>query len=1089
MNKTDWQRRSALFDEVVDLPAADRDSWLTSLAAREPDHVEAVKKMLAHYDRDVDRANRTTAPSPPTLGMAGVHAHDFVAKLDAATSEDGGANLQLQSGEEIGAWQLERKIGEGGMGAVWLAKRRDGHFEGRSAIKFLRAGLGKTEVVERFLRERRLLARLTHPGIARLLDAGTYKGEPYLVMEFIDGQPITAWAAEHALRVVDRVALILKVCHATEHAHGQLIVHRDLKPSNVLVSSKGEPSLLDFGIAKLIDDDSDDYGTALTRMTGRGYTLGYCAPEQITGEPTGVAADVFSIGVLMFELLTGAMPYKPEREGRAALEHAIVHTDARSVSKVLDEPVSDAKRRPVDAARARGDLEAIVAKALRAQPADRYTTVSALADDLDRWMNSLPVLARRSKWQYTTLLWLKRNRALAAVTAAAFIAVGTGMVASLWQADRASDEARRADLEKETAIEQRRRAEAATSQATAALADANAQKIRASAEALRADQEAADAKRALQIAARNELRANQAAEASAQSLSRANAAAKRTESAKQFLAGMFDSRRFERYEPGKRGEFPVKELITQSAQDLRNAKMDPDLKAELLGEASGLFRNIDEEAAAITAAQDALALAKPLRNSSPSVYRNAVLALVFAPFNATQNAEAMPLLLEVIADMEHEKLTETSLYADAIMQRGEATYGSKGPASEGRNDMRSAAGIFEKLGRRTDQAYALSRWAIMTDLAGDSAAALPEFARAINLYKAAGESGAKLAQLQLRYASALRRAERIEEAFANFESAIAINERVLGKGHSRTLDAKLAFGFVLVNYGEPARGIAMVNDAYEQSKAQGFPPATVFRASSTLARAMVGEGDPAKIMQLASESRDFYRTNKRAVGEVSNLETMAQAALFSENFADAVRLADEADETADRAYGKSGVQRDVTRVAKAFVLTAANHANALSFIDQTMKGLTATRGVSSNRVLLQCYRAQVLVSLGRLSEAAVEIETVRAEAEADGLRLAATFYMVEIELVRARRPAGDVVAILRKLLQARIKGNGAGSFQSQMVRLELATELARQNRQADAERVLADVPAAFDVAMVPPIKQGKLAEGITLLLSGRAARG
>jgi eukaryotic-like serine/threonine-protein kinase len=397
-----------------------------------------------------------------------------------------------------------------------LADRHDGNFEGCAAIKFLRTGLGKSEVVERFLRERRLLARLQHPNIARLLDAGAYQGEPYLVMTYVEGSTITAWAAAHSPTVAGRVALILKVCRAVEYAHGQLVVHRDLKPSNVLVGANGEPVLLDFGIAKLIDDEDFDHSTALTRMTGRGYTLGYCAPEQITGEPTGVAADVFSLGVLLFEMLTGAMPYKPEHEGRAALEHAIVHSIARTVSKVLDDPRSAASARPVDADRSRGDLESIIAKALRAQPADRYASVGALIDDLDRWMGSRPVQARHGNWQYAAALWLKRNRALAAVAALAFISVCAGLVAALWQADRASAEARRADAQREVAVGEQRRAEIATAQATAALADANQQKALATAEAQRADQEAAEARRAQQIAASNELRAKQSAEAASE---------------------------------------------------------------------------------------------------------------------------------------------------------------------------------------------------------------------------------------------------------------------------------------------------------------------------------------------------------------------------------------------------------------------------------------------------------------------------------------------------------------------------------------------------------------------------------------------
>ena len=540
--------------------AADaRAAWLAALEKSEPGHVAALKKMLAQIDLDQTDPQRDTPPS-----LIGVGTREFEATLDAAT----GTDLQLQAGDEVGAWRIEKKIGEGGMGAVWLAARHDGHFEGRAAIKFLRTGLGKTEVVERFLRERRLLARLTHPGIARLLDAGTYKNEPYLVMEYIDGTPITTWAAEHAPRVAERVALMLKVCRAAEHAHGQLIVHRDLKPSNVLVNSNGEPSLLDFGIAKLIDDEDDDYGTALTRMTGRGFTLGYCAPEQITGEPTGVAADVFSMGVLLFELLTGTLPFKPEpgREGRVAIEHAIVHNDARSLGRALDEPHSaSARLRPIDASKARGDLEAIVAKALRKNPADRYLTVSAFADDLDRWLGNLPVLARRGNWQYMTMLWLKRNRALAIVATAAFIAVSAGMVAAIWQAERASDEAQRADQEKEVAVEQRRRAEIATAQATAALAESD----RAKGAALQAEQQAD----------RNAVLARQSEAAAAASSKSAQTETAKAKAVNQYLVTLFESADPEHTKGEK---LTAREVLDTGAKSLAaQFANDPETMAEL----------------------------------------------------------------------------------------------------------------------------------------------------------------------------------------------------------------------------------------------------------------------------------------------------------------------------------------------------------------------------------------------------------------------------------------------------------------------------------------------------------------------------
>lgn len=445
MNESLWKRRTALFDIAAELLPTEREAWLTALAVNEPEHVEALKKMLHELERATSDQVKSKTPNHDSTSLLGLDASDFEARLDSATAP----NIQLHPGLEIGAWRLTQAIGQGGMGEVWLAERRDGNYEGRTAIKFLRTGLAKAEIVERFLRERRLLARLTHPGIARLIDAGTYLDEPYLVMEYVSGQTIIKWSQQFAPRVADRIALILKVCRATEYAHNQLVVHRDLKPSNILVNDAGEPSLLDFGIAKLIEDDDAgvDNDTALTRLTGRGYTLGYCAPEQILGEPTGVASDVFSIGVLLFEMLTGALPFKANQAGRAALEHAIVHHDALSLPSVLDtklEMDSAFKLRPIDAENARGDLALIIAKTLRKNPQDRYASVHALASDLDAWVHQKPISIRGEERSYRTRLWLQRNWKFASLASTAVLAIAVGLGFSLWQRSEALAEAARA---------------------------------------------------------------------------------------------------------------------------------------------------------------------------------------------------------------------------------------------------------------------------------------------------------------------------------------------------------------------------------------------------------------------------------------------------------------------------------------------------------------------------------------------------------------------------------------------------------------------------------------------------------------------
>ncbi len=566
-----WQRRAALFDEACDLSENARINWLAALSSNSPDDVVVVTKMLADYDHANSHAQTN-------LKIGGAAAQEFTAHLATATATK---TSNLAAGEAVGPWQLLHKIGEGGMGEVWLAQRADSLFEGRAAIKFLRADLGlqgtslsdgQGQIVDRFLRERRLLARLTHPGIARMLDAGTHMGEPYLVMEHINGTPITTWAVAHAPRVVDRVNLLLKVCRATEHAHSQLIVHRDLKPNNVLVNAAGEPALLDFGIAKLIAETEEDVDTqtALTRLNGRGYTLGYCAPEQITGEATSVGVDVFSIGVMLFEGLTGTLPFKNEG-GRAAIEHAIIHTEALSISKAL-ESSKNKSACPIDAQNARGDLEAIVAKALRKNPADRYLTVSALASDLHRWLNNQPVLARRGNWQYMTKLWFKRNKALAIVGTAAFVAVNIGMVVARMQTVRANDEAtranleaKRADSERETAIAQRRLAEIATAQTTSALADSEAAKANAIHAEKLAEQNAAAARASAKLAITNEVKSRAAEGVAANASQAAKSEAAKATAVSQYLVTLFESADPERIKGDK---LTLREVLDAGAKNV-----------------------------------------------------------------------------------------------------------------------------------------------------------------------------------------------------------------------------------------------------------------------------------------------------------------------------------------------------------------------------------------------------------------------------------------------------------------------------------------------------------------------------------------
>jgi len=308
------------------------------------------------------------------------------------------------------------------MGEVWLADRDDGEVRQRVAIKLIRPGMGTADVVARFRRERQLLAALNHANIARLIDAGRAPdGRPYLVMEHVDGLMIDAYCTEHALDLEARLKLFLQTCAAVAHAHRNVIVHRDLKPSNILVTSDGYVKLLDFGISKLLDGDA---GTTIVPTIGAGpLTPSYASPEQIRGDAVTTATDVYSLGVVLYELLSGRKPYEATSGSRAALERAVVESEPTKPSSKLDIG-SDQRSQQRWKLRVRGDLDNIVLKAMRKEPSRRYQTVDALAIDIERHLAGRPVSARPSTWRYRTAKFIRRRRG-PLIAASATSIVGT----------------------------------------------------------------------------------------------------------------------------------------------------------------------------------------------------------------------------------------------------------------------------------------------------------------------------------------------------------------------------------------------------------------------------------------------------------------------------------------------------------------------------------------------------------------------------------------------------------------------------------------------------------------------------------------
>jgi serine/threonine protein kinase len=412
-----WQHAKEIVANALELGLADRHAYVEAQLALAPSLRDEVESLLRADT--VDGAQSGFLQSPPVMPQ---------------TSAE---EKSLLAGQLVGAWKLVEEIGRGGMGVVYLAERADGAYSQRAAVKLLR-GAGRQDA-SRMARERQALASLAHPNVARLIDGGTTTtGTPYLVMEYVEGETIERYAQQHQLGLEQRVGLVKKLCGAVQSAHQQLLIHRDIKPSNILIDKEGEPKLLDFGIARLLEvgknpDDVQD----LTQAGALLFTPRYASPEQVNGTPVSVATDVYGIGALLYELLAGTSPYP-----RMATTDI---TNFAAIMRVVSlDPIGSASElaksnQPAFSPYLKGDLDAILSKACAKLPQERYPTVAALADDLNRWLEHRPVLARAPTSMYRIRKFISRHKLGSSLSMLAVLAISAGIFGTVTQKMKAEN--------------------------------------------------------------------------------------------------------------------------------------------------------------------------------------------------------------------------------------------------------------------------------------------------------------------------------------------------------------------------------------------------------------------------------------------------------------------------------------------------------------------------------------------------------------------------------------------------------------------------------------------------------------------------
>ena len=791
------------------------------------------------------------------------------AQADARVDDDAtftafGRNLpapERASGQRIGPYRLIKELGRGGMGVVWLAERADGQHSRQVALKMPLVENLNWLLAARFARERNILASLEHPGIARLYDAGVDQAtQPYIAIEYVHGQPITDHVKEKRLKPEATAQLFIRVIEAVAHAHTQLVIHRDIKPSNILVDAKGEPHLLDFGIAKLLDDEDSPTAdaTQLTRLSGRALTLDYASPEQVNNASLGTASDVYSLGVVLYELLTGRRPYDPKGPTRRDLEQAILDQDPAKPSdqRLITGDSGSGK----SARRIRGDLDTVVLKALRKDPKQRYATAQAFADDLKRYLAYEPIAAKPDAGWYRVGRFVRRHRlGLAAVTAVV-LALGIGLTSTLWQAQRAEREASNAVAEvvlrKREAERASKAAAEANTQATIALRERNRADVEARvalAQRDRADAETGLAKAASLRAADQARIARDAERTARAALSEAEQS--RTEAMLAVERSAASAGLMRRALAAATGQTTSKEILLNAVK-LADTKYedDPATRGQLQFELASLLIPRGERATAERLLESAVQAGTQAGRTDLVAAARCFRASV--AIREGDRKRAIGELDDVIELLDRRGLSKDGTLAECLRSRATVRRDIGSPVDDIESDARKA---LTHLGNRNQdiipRAHLFSVLAHVAAARGSYEEAIDRYRRSIAMLESIGDGDLQIAStirvsLSVAYSDAGRPADALFGAQEPFDRAVA-NKVSYGA------PPIINYAALLGRLGRLDESEALLTKAIADARSSRSKPPLAYSLAGA-ARVACAKRDPERCLILATEAQSIF---------------------------------------------------------------------------------------------------------------------------------------------------------------------------------------------------------------------------------------